>query len=116
MKNKKMTTFPRAGSESSKVVTKILICFIELMDLNGLIILTTLMAENRAEMKNEIIPVTTTIKSRKFHPSLKYVFGPNMNPIAIIFSMNSIIKIDVKRYSALSIQVEGGSVLFSLKL
>ena len=40
--------------------------------------------------------VNITIKSKLFHPSLKYVPFSKMNPIAITFKMNSIVKIIFK--------------------
>lgn len=71
IKNKKITTFPNAGREFNNVVTRILISFNEFIDLKGLIILMTLIAENLADIKKDIIPVTTTTKSITFHPSLR---------------------------------------------
>ena len=71
MKSRKITTFPKAGSESKSVATNTLICFNEFIDLKGRIILITLIAEKRAETKNDITPVTTTTKSIKFQPSRK---------------------------------------------
>jgi len=71
MKSKKITTFPKAGRESNNVTTNTLIYFNEFMDLKGRIILITLIAEKRAETKNDITPVTTTTKSIKFQPSRK---------------------------------------------
>lgn len=69
--NKNITTFPNAGNESINVIIKTFISFNELIDLKGLIILTIRIAETLADIKSEIIPVITTIKSIKFQPSLR---------------------------------------------
>ena len=69
--SKNITTFPKAGNESNNVMIRTFISFNELIDLSGLIILTILIAETLAEIKSDMIPVITTIKSIKFHPSLK---------------------------------------------
>ena len=71
IKSKNITTFPNAGRESKSVTIKTFISLKELIDLRGLIILTIRMADTLAEMNSEIIPVITTMKSIKFHPSLK---------------------------------------------
>lgn len=43
--------------------------------------------------KKLVIEVITTKKSIIFHPFFKYVFFPKINPILIILSKNSSIKI-----------------------
>lgn len=97
IKSKKITTFPSAGRESKSVTIRTFISLKELIDLSGLMIRTILIADTLAEINSEIIPVITTMKSIKFHPSLRYVCLSKMKPIAMTLSMNSRINMEVKR-------------------
>lgn len=64
-----MTTFPSYGSASNNVAIRTFISLNELIERKGLNIRIILIADTLAEIKSEIIPVITTTKSIKFHPS-----------------------------------------------
>ena len=101
MKNSKITTFARLGSEINKILTSFFMDGIELIPLSGLKALNALIPWSDLVFaligRNSNMAERTTIKSKKFHPSLKYEFFSSMNPKATIFKAHSMMKIALKQ-------------------